>query len=114
MLLFFFFFQAEDGIRDRDVTGVQTCALPISGIPGLGRKLPALHSPRHGDVVVFVFPVDPTRNYVKRIAGVPGDTLEMRDGILVRNGKRVNERYAQHIAGDPDDADGDFRWQTAY
>src|SRR5208283_6107442 len=29
--LFFFFFQAEDGIRDRDVTGVQTCALPICG-----------------------------------------------------------------------------------
>src|SRR5699024_12213596 len=29
--LFFFFFQAEDGIRDRNVTGVQTCALPISG-----------------------------------------------------------------------------------
>src|SRR5437773_12031706 len=28
---FFFFFQAEDGIRDRDVTGVQTCALPICG-----------------------------------------------------------------------------------
>src|SRR5437773_6903925 len=27
---FYFFFQAEDGIRDRDVTGVQTCALPIS------------------------------------------------------------------------------------
>src|SRR6266498_4902105 len=30
LLLFFFFFQAEDGIRDADVTGVQTCALPIS------------------------------------------------------------------------------------
>src|SRR5437667_6220523 len=30
LLFFFFFFQAEDGIRDRDVTGVQTCALPIS------------------------------------------------------------------------------------
>src|SRR6266540_1686200 len=29
---FFFFFQAEDGIRDRDVTGVQTCALPILGV----------------------------------------------------------------------------------
>src|SRR5699024_2532823 len=29
--MFFFFFQAEDGIRDRNVTGVQTCALPISG-----------------------------------------------------------------------------------
>src|SRR6266851_1290104 len=32
-MFFFFFFQAEDGIRDRDVTGVQTCALPISGLP---------------------------------------------------------------------------------
>src|SRR5207248_11208179 len=31
--LFFFFFQAEDGIRDRTVTGVQTCALPIFGSP---------------------------------------------------------------------------------
>src|SRR5699024_12165047 len=29
--MFLFFFQAEDGIRDRNVTGVQTCALPISG-----------------------------------------------------------------------------------
>src|SRR3989442_11402352 len=32
-LCFFFFFQAEDGIRDADVTGVQTCALPIYVIP---------------------------------------------------------------------------------
>src|SRR5256885_6168826 len=31
LVLFFFFFQAEDGIRDYKVTGVQTCALPISG-----------------------------------------------------------------------------------
>src|SRR4030066_1342228 len=34
MLFFFFFFQAEDGIRDSSVTGVQTCALPISALPG--------------------------------------------------------------------------------
>src|SRR5687768_18030733 len=33
-LFLFFFFQAEDGIRDVAVTGVQTCALPISGYPG--------------------------------------------------------------------------------
>src|SRR5699024_10034081 len=36
--LSFFFFQAEDGIRDRNVTGVQTCALPISRGPALGRR----------------------------------------------------------------------------
>src|SRR3989442_12323941 len=34
----FFFFQAEDGIRDADVTGVQTCALPISVSPGPVKK----------------------------------------------------------------------------
>src|SRR5699024_11579127 len=33
MLFYFFFFQAEDGIRDRNVTGVQTCALPILNRP---------------------------------------------------------------------------------
>src|SRR5207249_8175457 len=33
-IVLFFFFQAEDGIRDRNVTGVQTCALPISSTPG--------------------------------------------------------------------------------
>src|SRR2546426_7876260 len=36
LLLFFFFFQAEDGIRDYKVTGVQTCALPISALRHLG------------------------------------------------------------------------------
>src|SRR3989442_4875676 len=37
---FFFFFQAEDGIRDADVTGVQTCALPISPHPGTRPDVP--------------------------------------------------------------------------
>src|SRR3989441_8014034 len=44
LCLFFFFFQAEDGIRDKLVTGVQTCALPISRRPTSSR-LPCLRSP---------------------------------------------------------------------
>src|SRR5207248_6483564 len=52
MLLFFFFFQAEDGIRDRTVTGVQTCALPIlfarrSGADGQPPQRDD-HLPRYG------------------------------------------------------------------
>src|SRR2546426_7542194 len=39
MLTFFFFFQAEDGIRDYKVTGVQTCALPISSLAGGSRQV---------------------------------------------------------------------------
>src|SRR3989441_4162081 len=58
---FFFFFQAEDGIRDKLVTGVQTCALPISraqassgrrreeGSPGAPRHAPAGAPPCRGD-----------------------------------------------------------------
>src|SRR5207249_6124933 len=47
-LFFFFFFQAEDGIRDRNVTGVQTCALPISLLDDhLGVALLALDAGRH-------------------------------------------------------------------
>src|SRR5437667_5419652 len=44
----FFFFQAEDGIRDRDVTGVQTCALPISGLQELGERARRLRLPDAG------------------------------------------------------------------
>src|SRR6266851_7238854 len=53
--LFFFFFQAEDGIRDRDVTGVQTCALPICA--GLERS-------RRGGILsrnLLVFDVESAR-----------------------------------------------------
>ncbi|MBA3645596.1 MAG: signal peptidase I [Gemmatimonadaceae bacterium] len=85
-----------------------------AGIPGLRAKMPAMRSPRRGDVIVFVYPIDPTRNYVKRIAGEPGDTVEMRDGQLFRNGHRVVEGYVQHAPAGPDVGDTDFHWQTAY
>src|SRR3712207_8038516 len=59
-----FFFQAEDGIRDIGVTGVQTCALPISGEPGLEpleneplEQLP-VPSQRHAPLVVVVAAVE--------------------------------------------------------
>src|SRR5947207_11553962 len=48
----FFFFQAEDGIRDHCVTGVQTCALPISTLIGTINCLD--HCRRHGAAVVFL------------------------------------------------------------
>src|SRR5882762_11715641 len=66
-----------------------------AGIPGSGRKLPALHAPRNGDVVVFTYPVDPSLNYVKRIVGIPGEKLQMRDATLIRNGRSVPEPYVQ-------------------
>src|SRR3954470_23582708 len=60
-------------------------------VPFTHARLPRLRQPRHGDVIVFQWPEDPTKDFVKRLVGAPGDTLEMRDGVLVRNGQRVTE-----------------------
>src|SRR3989454_9186503 len=49
-------------------------------IPGTSARLPGFDTPSRGDVIVFAYPRDPTLNYVKRVIGVPGDTVEMRAG----------------------------------
>lgn len=83
-------------------------------LPVVGTKLPAVRDPRYGDVLVFRFPPDPAKDFVKRLVGLPGDTVAMQAGVLVRNGRPQRERYAVHR---PDDRDGmvaEFAWQRAY
>ncbi len=46
-----------------------------------------------GDVVVFWYPLDRSKSFIKRVIGLPGDTLEMRQGALYVNGKLVPEPY---------------------
>jgi signal peptidase I len=80
-------------------------------VPFTGARLPAIHAPRHGEVVVFKWPRDPSKNFVKRLVGLPGDTLAMEEGQLFRNGDRVQESYARHTDPSGDAAGEDFRWQ---
>ena len=56
--------------------------------------------PKVGDVIVFRYPKDTSVDYIKRIVGVPGDILEMKDKILYRNGEKVVEPYVQHSQED--------------
>jgi signal peptidase I len=48
---------------------------------------------QRGDIVVFWFPLDPSKSYIKRVVGLPGDTVEIERGALIVNGKRVPEPY---------------------
>lgn len=48
---------------------------------------------RRGDIIVFRFPLDPTKSYIKRVVGLPGDTVELQEGRLLINGRRVVEPY---------------------
>ena len=83
-------------------------------VPFTHKRLPRLRDPHRGDVIVFEYPEDPTKNFVKRLVAVPGDTVEMREGILIRNGASLAERYVEHTEPDMDPAPEDFRWQRDY
>ncbi len=52
-----------------------------------------LGQPQRGDVMIFHYPLNPTVNYIKRVIGLPGDTIMIRDGLLYVNGTRVPETY---------------------
>ncbi len=56
-----------------------------------------LHGPRDGDIIVFRPPIPSEHDFVKRVIGTPGDTIEIRDGQLLLNGQPVNEDYLHGI-----------------
>lgn len=51
--------------------------------------------PTVGDVVVFSYPLEPEKDFIKRVVGVPGDIIEIKDGYLFRNNKRMQEPFVQ-------------------
>jgi signal peptidase I len=82
-------------------------------VPGTSRRLPAFAEPARGDVVVFVPPHDAGKNYVKRLVGMPGDTLEMLNTTLYLNGRPLDEPFARHDNGSDVYAAG-MAWQCGH
>lgn len=64
-----------------------------------------LHDPKPGDLVVFVSPEDPATQWIKRVVAVGGQTVDVSDGVVYVDGKRlsepyVNTRYPSHYYAD--------------
>ena len=59
----------------------------------VNRLVYLLHPPERGDVIVFVPPSSTSRDYIKRVIGLPGDRVEIRDGQVFINGRPLAEPY---------------------
>jgi len=68
-------------------------------LPILEKKVVPTGDPKRGDVIVFRYPVNPSQDFIKRVVGLPGDTVEYRDKKLTVNGKPV-----------PRTPDGNYSW----
>lgn len=86
-----------------------------SEVPLFGVRIPGWKEPVRNDVIVFNPSHDPLKNYVKRVVGVPGDTLAMRDKVLYVNGIALTEDYARHTDRTGADAiHSNMSWQRSH
>ena len=83
-------------------------------VPLVHVRLPAFAHPKRGEVIIFEYPLDPQKDYVKRLIGLPGDTVEMRDGTVYIDGKAHEERYVVHSDPTSDPGGEEFAWQRPF
>jgi signal peptidase I len=68
----------------------QVVAIILAGLVPRGKTV------LRGDLVAFHYPLHPDTIFMKRIAGIPGDLVEIRDKHFILNGKAIEEPYARH------------------
>jgi signal peptidase I len=84
------------------VTSLERALLPIDPI-------------RRGDIIVFKYPEEPERDFIKRVIGLPGDTLELRNKRVYINGTMLNEPYVHYlIPPDEEGSGGEFDVRVQY
>ena len=87
-------------------------------VPLIHKRLPAIREPRRGDILVFDSVEEEGLKVVKRLVGVPGDTLSMDNGQLFRDGKQIEEpwviRTDPNANADPLQREQMRHWQVAH
>lgn len=65
-------------------------------IPFSNGRILVFKKPEKGDIIVFKYPEDPSRDFIKRVVAVEGDVVESKNKIIYVNAKPISEPYAQH------------------
>lgn len=84
-----------------------------SRIPGTDWRIPGYSTLERGDILVFDPPHEPELKLVKRLMGLPGDTIEMRDKVFFVNGETLDEPYVRHVDS-RDDVHPWMSWQEEF
>lgn len=67
-----------------------------SKLPFSDNRVLAIRNPRRGDVIVFEYPEDPSKDFIKRVVGTPGDVIEGKDKKVFVNGKQYQNPHEIH------------------
>lgn len=68
-------------------------------VPFTKGRILAFSRPKRGDIIVFVYPEDKSKDFIKRVVAVPGDIVEIRQKKLYVNGEPLEEKYARFADG---------------
>lgn len=66
-------------------------------VPFTNWRLPVVREPKRGDVVVFIYPEDKKKDFIKRLVGLPGETIEIKGGSIYVNDKPATEQIFNQI-----------------
>ncbi len=80
-------------IGDHILVNKLSYGLQIPGLDAKIRPLGLAGEPQRGDIIVFPFPRDPSRDFIKRVIGLPGDRVEVRSHHAYVNGEPLKEPY---------------------